>query len=424
MPQTVEAGLDFSCEWLVVDADGRHHSHGSGDFVCRTDAAEPDRSLLRRIHAIEDNGPETENRHHWLLDPANVVFIAPGEHVLSVSCEVPGRSTAQIRRALPYVVEEFIASDLERVHIANGPIRRGQPVRCCVIENELLRDWLACLNTLGVCPGHLVSEAELLPAIPRGASVLIDNGTALLRTEEQAASVDRGNLLPAITSLQPGRLTLIGGALTDIEMSQLDLEIEAAPEAAPVASGAVLDYLAERWRQSHTALNLLQGDYTAEVRGRGERAQWYGVAWLGAAWLLLGLLGTIATGVWSGLQADALETESLAIYRSIFPQDQSATVQNIRRRMQARLGERPETVGKSVIEYAADLAAVMDPSMTLLGIDYHQARGEFATELLVRRYDDVDRVREALEARGVDAEITSAEQVEAGVQARLRMSGD
>ena len=76
-----------------------------------------------------------------------------------------------------------------------------------------------------------------------------------------------------------------------------------------------------------------------------------------------------------------------------------------------------------MIGFTGDLAAVLDNSMALVGIDYHQARGEFATELLVRRYDDVDRVREALQARGVDAEITSAEQVEQGVQARLRMKG-
>ena len=113
----------------------------------------------------------------------------------------------------------------------------------------------------------------------------------------------------------------------------------------------------------------------------------------------------------------------MAIYAGIFPRDRTATVQNIRRRMQARLGERPDVTGKSMVRFTGDLAAVMDKSMTLMGMDYNEARGEFATELLVRRYDDVDRVREALEARGVQADIASAEQVERGVQARLRMRG-
>ncbi len=422
-PLAVESGFEFSCEWLVVDAGGRHQSHGSGDFICQPDAAESNPSLTERIGAVDGRASDAESSHQWLLDPANVVVIAPGEHVLSLSCEVPGRSAAQIRRALPYAIEEFIASDIECVHLASGPIKRGQPVRCCVIEEQLLSSWLACLNALGISPGHLVSEAELLPATPRGASVLIDNGTVLLRTEKQAASIDRGNLLPAITSLELDRLTLINGTLTDIEISQLDLEVEAMPATALDDRVAVLGYLAQRWRQSHSALNVLQGDYAAAVPGRADRAQWTGVAWLATAWLALGMLGMTATGLWSSTQADALETESLALYRSVFPQDQTATVQNVRRRMQARLGERTETGGRSMIEFTADLAAVLDPSMTVLGIDYHQARGEFATELLVRRYDDVDRVREALEARGVGAEITSAEQVEEGVQARLRMRG-
>lgn len=423
IPQKSGEGLDFSCEWLVVDADGRHHAHGSGDFACGSDGAEGTRPFPDQLNLAVGQADNAEGNDAWACNPANVVVFAPGEHVLSISCEVPGRSIAQIRRALPYVVEEFIAGAIERSHLASGPVKRGQPVRCCIVEDDLVQDWLACLAALGIRPGHLVSEADLLPVEPREASVLIENGSALLRTEDQAATIDRGNLLPALMSLDVNRLTLINGALTDIEASQLEIDVETRAPGALQKPGAVLDYLADRWRQSHCALNLLQGAYAPESPGRADSAKWRSVGLLAAAWLVLVFLGMVATGIWSSIQADSLESESLALYRSIFPQDRTATVQNIRRRMQARLGERPDVTGKSMVAYTGDLAAVMGPSMTLLGIDYHQARGEFATELLVKRYDDVDRVREALAARGIDAEITSAEQVDQGVQARLRLRG-
>ena len=423
IPRPLDEGFEFSCEWLVVDPDGRHHSRGSGDFTCAPDD-EPDFTpLWRRSGSSDGTANGTESGEEWALNPANVVLLAPGQHVLSVTCEVPGRNAGQIRRALPYVVEEFIAGNIEGCHIASGPVRRGQPIRCCIIDDGLLRDWLACLRALGIRPGYLVSEAELLPVEPRTASVLFENGHALLRTENQAATIDRGNLLPALMSLDLDRLTLINGGLTDIEASQLEIEVNGGNPILLAGGGDLIGYFAERWRAQEAALNLLQGEYAPKVPRNAHTTGWRSIALLAAAWLLLGIAAKAATGIWSAVEADSLESEALAIYAGIFPGDRTATVQNIRRRMQARLGERPDVTGKSMVHFTGDLAAVMDKSMTLIGIDYNESRGEFATELLVRRYDDVDRVREALEARGVQAEIASAEQVERGVQARLRMRG-
>ena len=425
IPRTLDEGLEFSCEWLIADPDGRQRSHGSGDFICGSDELQDWTPFWRRPGASDRTANGIESGEEWARNPANVVFLAPGEHTLSVTCEVPGRSASQIRRALPYAVEEFIAGHIEGSHIAIGPVRRGQPIRCSIIDDGLLQDWLACLAALGIRPGYLVSEAELLPIEPRTASVLIQNGHALLRTEDQAATIDRGNLLPALMSLDIDKLSLIDGGLTDMEASQLNIEVERAKPVQWVEQGGLLGYFAERWRAQRSrpqpALNLLQGEYAPELPRNAHTTRWRSVALLAAAWLLLGVAGTAATGIWSAIEAESLERESLAIYESIFPADRTATVQNIRRRMQARLGERPDVAGKSMVEFTGDLAAVMDKSMTLVGIDYNEARGEFATELLVRRYDDVDRLREALEARGVQAEIASAEQVEQGVQARLRM---
>ena len=423
IPRPLDEGFEISCEWLVVDPDGRHHSRGSGDFTCAP-VDEPDFTpLWRRSGSSDGTANGTESGEEWALNPANVVLLAPGQHVLSVTCEVPGRNAGQIRRALPYVVEEFIAGNIEGSHIASGPVRRGKPIRCCIIDDGLLRDWLACLRALGIRPGYLVSEAELLPVEPRTASVLFENGHALLRTENHAATIDRGNLLPALMSLDLDRLTLINGGLTDIEASQLEIEVNGGNPVLLAGEGDLIGYFAERWRAQEAALNLLQGEYAPEVPRNAHTTRWRSIALLAAAWLLLGIAAKAATGIWSAVEADSLESEALAIYAGIFPGDRTATVQNIRRRMQARLGERPDVTGKSMVHFTGDLAVVMDKSMTLIGIDYNESRGEFATELLVRRYDDVDRVREALEARGVQAEIASAEQVERGVQARLRMRG-
>ncbi len=422
-PQPLDTGFEFRCEWLILDNNGHCQGQGTGDFPCPAEPQNKIPSFLHHQGHAENGANGGGASNDWTRNPTNVVVFVPAEYVLSISCEVPGRSASQIRRALPYVVEEFIASDIDRTHLASSAPRRGQPVRCAMIDEGLLRDWLVCLAGLGVHPGYLVPETEMLPLEPQGASLLSENGRVLLRAEDQAASIDRGNLIPVLASLDLDRLVLIGTELTDLEASQLDLEIGTIEPDASMGDGGVLAYCAQRWPASDSPLNLLQGDHAPILPEKVEAARWRGVAWLATAWLVLGLAGMAASGIWSSIQADALENESMAVYRDIFPGDRTATVQNIRRRMQAQLGERPATVGRPIIDFAGDLAAVMDGSMTLMGIDYNEARGEFATEILVRRYDDVERIREALEARAVEAEITSAEQVEKGVQARLRIRG-
>lgn len=432
--QPLQEGFEFACEWLVQEADGRQHSEGASDYRglldLDADWAPFWHGLRQQDGAGDGNearGEEAKDKEgaeqtlDWARDPGNVVLLAPNEHVLSVSCEVPGRNAGQIRRALPFVAEEFLAADLEGTHLASGPIRRGQPVRCCVIDEQLLQDWLACLESLGIRPGWAIPEAELLPAEPRNAAVLLEGDAALLRSPQQSATLDRANLALALNALEIDKLQVAGGALTDIERGQLDLEIETL-EAEQGAETA-LSYLARRWQRHPEALNLLQGRHAPSMPRNPNLAKWRNVAALAAVWLALGLAGMAGKAAWSSMEADSLERQALALYRDLFAQDRTATVQSIRRRALARLGERNAAAGRPMVQFAADLAAVLDDSMSLSGIDYNEARGEFATELVLQRYDDVERVREALAAQGLKVEIASAEQSEDGVRARLRLQG-
>ena len=400
--EPVDEGFTIGCEWLIVEDDGRERAQGVADYRGIADVADPNVD--------------------WLRTPANIVVLVPNEQVLSVSCTVPGRSIGQIRRALPYVVEEYVATDIEGMHIASDAIKRGAVIRCCLIDKALLEGWRDCFASLGIVPGFMVPDAELLPAEAGSACVLLDGDSALVRTADQSATLDRSNLLMALGSLEIDRLTMINGSLTDIERSELDEAIEV--ESAASGEGAILSYLASRWTAQPSAINLLQGDYKPTLPRDPNLQRWQSVAALAGIAVLVALLTTTVEGFWSAAQANALEQQSLALYRDIFPQDRSATAASIRRRVQSRLGERVASDSHGLVAFVGDLAEVLDSTMTILGLDYNDARSELNTELLMRRYEDVDRLRESLTSRGLKAEITSAEQADDGVRARLRLSAN
>jgi len=404
-------GWQLDCEWLVADAQG--HRQGRGIADCN--------ELLERVAA---EMPMQDGAAPF----AEVVVLVSNQHILSLQCDVPGRRASQLRQALPYVVEEFAAAEIEDLHIAHGTIKAGAPVSCCVVAKSLLDDWLASLAEAGIRPRSLVAESELLPCEPGCLSLLFDGDAVLMRSVQEAATLERANLLMALSTVGEDRVRTLNGALSELERSQFDGEVEEVP-GAPLAGSQrdALDYLTRRWPHRDGVINLLQGDYRAEPAARPGAAKWRGIAALAALWLLVALGATVAEGWRSSQKADALEASALSLYRDMYPDDGSVTGESLRRRLNARLGEDAGSSGGgsavSLINLLGHMASVIKPSMTVASIDYNERRGEFQAELIVRRYADADQVLEAIAGRGLEAEISSAEQVEGGVSARFRLSG-
>jgi type II secretory pathway component PulL len=57
-----------------------------------------------------------------------------------------------------------------------------------------------------------------------------------------------------------------------------------------------------------------------------------------------------------------------------------------------------------------------------MGLSYTEERGELAADLLIPGYEDLDRLKQRLGNKGFGVDVTSAEQQEKGVRARLRIS--
>lgn len=398
-----DEGYHLEADWLIAEDDGAVRAEGQTD--------------LRGLADLVD--PQTD----WLQDPDNLVVIVPGDHVLGVSCEVPGRSAGQIRRALPFVVEEFVATDIEAMHLAAGEIQRGEPVRCSLVDRSLLEDWLVCLAEIGLSPGHMMADAELLPAAEGQVSVLLEARRALLKTSRQSASLDRSNLALALETLPVDTVLLVNGdpAALEFELERLEgVTVTGGDEQA--AGRSPLAYLASRWQAEGDGINLLQGAYTPKRPVSPVWARWQKVAALAAAWAGVGILSIVAEGLWASSQADRLQAESEALYKDIFPGERQIT--NVRRQMQAKLGVRAGGDGPGFTEYLAELAAALGQGATVTGLNYNDARDELGADLIVRSYEDADSLKTAIEGRGLNAGITSVEQQqEGGVRVRLRVGG-
>ena len=397
---TLLEGYDLGVEWLIKENDGSVRGHGVTDYRGLADIADPNVD--------------------WLKDPENTVVFLPSQFVLMVTCAVPGRSAAQIRRALPFAVEEFVATDIELMHIAHAGIKAGQPVRCNIVAHETMINWLACFRSLGVNPGYFVADSQVLPTANNSASVLFEGTTALVAAQDQAAVVDIDNLVFALNSLDVSEIAVINGQLSAIDEGQL--ENQPAIVNVDMSPHGVLDYLADQFG-GNSFINLLQGGYTPVRPKSANSGKWQGVGTLAAAWLLIAFTGMVAQGFWASAQADRLQKESFAFYKDAFPREsEPSTVEQLRRRMRAKLGQSGAAdEDNAFVGLTAQFANVVGNSGRVDSLSYTQQREELTVEVLLDGYEELESLKDKLAQAGIALEVVSSEAVESGARSRLRM---
>lgn len=403
LPIPDEDGFEISLEWLITENDGTVRGHGRTDYRGLEDVADPNVD--------------------WLRDPDNTTVFIPSEFVLRVACDVPGRSQTQIRRALPFAVEEYIATDIESMHIAHGAIKAGEPIHCNLLSRAQIENWLNCFNSIGVHPGAFITDAEILEQDPKIATLIFDHTSVLVNNASQAAVVGRETLSMALGTLDIDHVIALNGTPTDIELGQLEQRVSV--DEVPISEAGVLEYLAARHRDGHRYVNLLQGEYRAKRPRGANTRQWRGVAALAAAWIGVGFLSMVVQGWWAASEADRLEQASFDFYKTTFPNEsQPVSIDQLRRRMAAKLGRSGtggEPVESAFIGLTSQFANVAKPDHSVLSLSYTEQRQELNVEVLLKNYDELDAFKTQLSAQGIEVETTNAEQETRGIRSRMRV---
>ena len=398
-----------ACQWLLRGANGRALARGDSLGEGLTKAIGP------------DGVPDAASA---LADPENVVVLAPTDQVAWLSCAVPGRRPAQIRRALPFAVEEFLTQDVETMHLAHGAIVRGQPVRCALLDRQLITYWLHCLRECGLRPGHLAPDASLLPCDEGTASVLFDDGAALVRTPEHIANVEASILPEVLDSIRASfeetdtsiRLELVGD---DISGTQGDGSGFSVHQTR--LDGPVLDFLARQWEAKRPEINLLQRAFAPARSSSASGSGWRGVSALAAVWLIVTLSWLIAEGSVANQRANALESESTTLYRSIYPNDRRVPNAFAQMRAKLRVANDGEGAFHLLLGQLAAATVGAGAEINVRSIVFNDSGGELTSELWLPGYAQIDELKRELEERGLAVDISSAEERDDRVRARLRI---
>src|SRR6516225_1561105 len=126
---------DGSLAWLAQDASGRALSGAN--------AGAPPRETLARAR--------------------QVAVLVPAETVLLTETPAVSRQRAQLAKAIPFALEERLASPVEDLHFALPTEIGADALPVAIVARDTLRGWIAQLAEQGIQPDALVPETLALP---------------------------------------------------------------------------------------------------------------------------------------------------------------------------------------------------------------------------------------------------------------------
>ncbi len=352
-----------------------------------------------------------------------IVVIVPGDEVLLSEVRVPGRNRQRVLRAIPYALEEQLASDVETLHFAIGPAQADDHYPVAVVDRARMDAWADLLAEHRIAANQWVPEMLALPLTEDGWSLLIEGDKVLVRSGPWAGFAADLDTFPALVAMfvsrdqTPARARLFGSAILDIEGLDIEVVDQELQGLEILAHGVMRGPL----------LDLLQGSYSrSEEWGRILRP-WKATAALLVAGLVLTAVSTGVNYYRLSKQQQQLTAEIEQVYRETFPQ--ARRIVNPRAQMEQQLKQlqRQASGGghTAFLALLTDVGRVLHSSkgVQIQGVTYRDGRLDL--ELIADNVQVLDQLKQALAgAGGMRAEIQSATtQKDGKVNSRIRVEG-
>jgi len=355
-----------------------------------------------------------------------LVVIAPGSSVTLAKPELPVKSGSRIAQVVPYAMEESLAGEVEQFQFAIGPTDAANATLVAAIRREELRGWLDALQSAGLDAQAIVPDTLCVPDNPGKTVAVIDAGQLLVRPPGQ---------LPFALDAEPltEAFALAGLEGDDrhihLYVSQQDWqhsremiealrEVTGSLELQLLPDGALPLLASEAVRSD--ALSLLQGSF---ARRTGWRAEWQ-------RWRIAAILAVAALALHLGVRGYDLISLSSEQRRLDTAIEQAARIalpdvtqiDDARAQIQQRLaGGGAADAGGLLAQLAAVGGALAGaPGPTVESLGWRERSLEL--QVAAANQEAIARFAQAVNARGLTADVASTTPSDKGIEAQVRIS--
>ena len=426
----------------------------SGEFNCASVVAW---NALDELGAITGRGvssiAELSADYGNVIGQCAVSVLIPGLDVLLCQVPTPTTNSRQLRRALPFLVEDLLADELENVHLALPEpldLSSGE-VDVMVISHRLLIHYLDILHSNQLSPDRVCPDILAVPRLGNGWSVLIDGQDIIIRSGDMAGMVAVVDDLEMVfSSLMAQAAPIDYKAGTDaapyvgsgllVTLIACEGEAESVKLAAAIASFLRDNYEAVEVRESlyresvselllasylgdaklsgETGIaNFLQGGYRTAQEHGGSWQQWQPLAAVATVGLVAFLLFSVASGWYFSGKAEVLEEQNIALYKQLFPNERR--IVSPRKQFQNHLRQVGDTAADGsflplLTKFSGSAFAVSDngkrgaADISIVKLRYEHTVDGLQLELQSKTIDQLDRLKTNLAKVGLAATVNSA----------------
>lgn len=261
----------------------------------------------------------------------SVIALAPSSEILLKWVELPPKAGRKIISAIPFMLEDELATDISQQFFAIGP-KRGDEQAVAVVSHEKMELWQSWLSEAGLFCDTIIPDVLAVPVTESGWSVLTLGEQLLVRQDTfKGVQGEATWLLPTLvhfTAQQESPITITNYA--GIDLSSLpNIEEAQAPLELP------MQVLAKEAMQS--SFNLCQGEYKIKRKRSGVLSQWRVAAVLAVLALCTSLIDKGVTLYQLKAQNQALSAEINNAVKAGFPN--IGTYRNVRLKLQSELAK-------------------------------------------------------------------------------------
>ncbi|TAN64918.1 MAG: hypothetical protein EPN17_18245 [Methylobacter sp.] len=242
-----------------------------------------------------------------------VILLLPATEVLLIELNLPISSHRQLKKALPYALEDYLANDVEAYHWVWSK-QPGDKIAVAAIAHQKLASWLQCFSEAGIKLQGVYAETLFVPVHENTVSILLDKNRAIVRFSPwHGGGIDR-DFLPAFIEN-----TLAEHTKIQLWHSQPCADLN-WPKQLTVNCIAIDSALSQLRPDKKNELNLLAGIYSPDQPGKVRWKTWLPAATLMLLAALMQYGAALTSYRHSQTQLAELENSNRQLFRQTFPQ--------------------------------------------------------------------------------------------------------
>ena len=325
---------------------------------------------------------------------------------------MPTKPSRQILKALPYMLEDELAEDIDKLHFATGESGFDKEqsqywIDLAIVNKELVEQWLDKLASAGIQCKVMVPEILCLPLTDDAdfAGIQLGNNWLIRESSWQGSCLDSSwlemywhNVL-ANAEQKPIKLAMLSALPEQLEsmlISSGDVEfLTVDPEMAMLALAQGAE--AVSW-------NLLQGDLAPKKAISPNWLIWRPVAILAVLVVVVNLINTAVT--WQNNQSElaSAKQELSDAYKKAFPKERFRA-NTLRRQLTRKVTQATGGAGGNTnfLMYMQQLSPVFEQfkSTKVDSVRYDGNRQELRLAITASSFQNFERFKVAVEQLGL-----------------------